>query len=162
MKKISTRWWIIGVVVVIIALFAWGNINARNESSSRTNREVALTCTTDMATRFHIHPHLAIMMNGQQQEVPANTGIGFTCMNAIHTHDTSGTLHVESPEQRDFTLSDFFAVWKKTFSKDQILDYKVDSSHIIKVTVDSAGVDTFENTVLRDKEQVVISYEQIK
>ena len=82
-------------------------------TTPRTNREVALDCTTDMATQFHIHPHLAIFVNGQNVEVPANIGVTRICMNALHTHDTSGTIHVESPEKRDFALADFFAVWNK-------------------------------------------------
>ena len=156
----STGWWAISAASIIIILF----IVARSgkSTSSKTNREVALMCTTDMATQFHIHPHLEIVINGQGQEIPANIGIAFSCMNALHTHDNSGTIHVESPEKRDFTLSDFFAVWNKPFAKDQILYAKVDGSHIIKVMVDGKDVDTFENTVLRDNQQIVISYEQMK
>ncbi len=157
-KKSSSGWWILGgIIVVVVGLFFLGR---GGSTSGKTNREVALACTTDMATQFHIHPQLKIIANGQPQEIPANIGIGLTCMNAIHTHDNSGTIHIESPEQRDFTLADFFAVWNKPFSKDQILDYKLDSGHIIKVMVNGAPVDTYENTVLRDKDQIVISYEK--
>lgn len=112
-----------------------------------------------MFTTFHIHPHLQIIINGQQQDIPANIGITLACMHPIHTHDASGTLHVESPEPKDFTLADFFAVWGKTFTQNQIFDSAIDSSHIIKVTVNGSPVDTYENTVLRDKDQIVVSYE---
>jgi len=162
MKKIPTLWWIIGFVVVIIALFAWGNIAARSKEAARTNREVALLCTTDMATQFHIHPVLTILINGQKQTIPAEIGIKPTCMNSLHTHDASGTIHVESPEKRDFTLADFFAVWGTTFNKDQILDSTTDATHVIRVTVNGAEVTTYENTVLLDKDQITISYEQKK
>src|SRR5207244_304602 len=84
--------------------------------SSKTNREVVLACTTDMATQFHIHPHLDIVILGQKQEIPADIGIVAGCMNPIHTHDQSGQIHIESPEKRDFILADFFAVWNKTFT----------------------------------------------
>ena len=131
-------------------------------TTPRTNREVALICTTDMATQFHIHPHLEILINGRREEIPANIGIKSTCMNALHTHDTSGTIHVESPEQRDFTLADFFAVWNKPFNKDHIIDYKTDSQHAIRETVNGKEVLDYENTVLRDKDQIVIIYEKIK
>ena len=159
MKKISTVLWIIGIAAVIIALFVWGNINARNKSFSRTNREVALACTTDMATQFHIHPTLAIIVNGKQQTIPANLGVQPTCMTSLHTHDSSGVIHVEAPEKRDFTLGDFFAVWKQPFSKDQILEYKVDATHQLLVTVNGKAVDTYENATLRDRDKIVISYE---
>lgn len=157
-QKSSFGWWVLGGVIVV-GLFLLGRGGG---STSKTNREVAITCTTDMATRFHIHTHLQILINGQQQEIPANIGISLGCMHPIHTHDATGTLHVESPEPRDFTLADFFAVWGKTFNQNQILDYKTDGSHIIKVTVDGASIETHENTVLRDNYQIIISYETKK
>lgn len=156
-KKSYAGWWIIGsVIVLVIGLFSWGNRSAPNQ----TNRQLALSCTLDMYTQFHIHPHLQILINGQQQDIPVNIGVSFGCMHPIHTHDADGTLHVESPEPRDFTLSDFFVVWGKTFSQNQILNSVVDSNHIIKVTINGIPVDTYENTVLRDKDQIVVSYEE--
>ena len=159
MKKIPTSWWLIGIAIFIVAMFVWSNVASRNESASRTNREVALLCTSDMATQFHIHPVLKIFINGKEHVIPANIGIQPGCMNSLHTHDASGTLHVEAPEKRDFTLADFFAVWNQPFTPDQILDYKVDATHQIRVTVNGAQVDTYENTILRDKDQVIVSYE---
>ena len=29
-----------------------------------------------------------------------------------HTHDSTGIIHIESPLKRDFTLGQFFDVWK--------------------------------------------------
>ena len=112
-----------------------------------------------MATQFHIHPNLEIYVNGQKQEIPANIGIIFNCMHPIHTHDTSGIIHIESPEQRDFTLADFFAVWDKTYNKNQVINYKIDANHIIKETVNDSEVQDFENTVLHDKDRIIISYQ---
>ena len=157
--KNKTLWWIIGIMIFIAVLFAWGDIAARNKVSSETTRDVAMSCTTDMATRFHIHPHLEIKINGTDVAVPADIGISNTCMHPLHTHDATGTIHVESPVQKDFTLSDFFAVWNQPFSKDQILNNKADDTHTITMTVNDKPVDTFENTVLRDNDQIVISYQ---
>ncbi len=150
-------------IIVLVGLGVWGlwYLGTR-PTTPRTNREVALTCTTDMATQFHIHPHLEILINGKREEIPANIGIKPICMNALHTHDTSGTIHVESPEQRDFTLADFFAVWNKPFNKDQILDYKTDSQHAIVETINGKEILDYENTVLHDKDQIVITYKEIK
>ncbi|MCX6787993.1 MAG: hypothetical protein NT108_02400 [Candidatus Kaiserbacteria bacterium] len=145
---------IIGMIAGAVAL----NSNS-TALSGRTNREIALACTSDMATQFHIHPHLEILINGEQQSIPANIGVKPACMNALHTHDASGTLHVESPEKRDFTLGDFFAVWGQTFSKDQVLQSMIGETHHIRVTVNGVEVDTYENTILHDKDRIVISYE---
>jgi hypothetical protein len=130
--------------------------------TDRTNREVALACDPEMANGFHIHPILEIRINGEKIVVPANIGVRPTCMTALHTHTPDGVVHVESPEERDFTLSDFFAVWEQPFTKDQILDHVADANHRIRITVDGGEVDTFENTILRDGEYIVISYESIQ
>ncbi|MBI3459185.1 hypothetical protein HY061_02920 [Candidatus Azambacteria bacterium] len=160
---------VLKVILVLIVVFLaghWIYLSIRhsnnNKSEPATNREVALRCTTDMATKFHIHPNLEIIANGQKQEISANIGIIFNCMNPLHTHDRSGLIHIESPEKRDFTLSDFFAVWGKTYNKNQILDYRVDANHIIRQTVNGQEVVDFENTILYDKDQIIISYEQKK
>ncbi len=129
--------------------------------TERTNREIALTCDPEMAQGFHVHPVLEIVVNGEKVEVPANIGVGPTCMTVLHTHTPDGVIHVESPEKRDFTLADFFAVWEQPFSKDEILTYKANADHRIRITVDGIEVDTFENTVLRDGERIVISYEPL-
>lgn len=154
---------IIGVSVVVLlgVLLLRGTPESVQSQSEKTNREVALTCTTDMATEFHIHPTLEIVVNGEKQIIPPDIGIKAGCMNALHTHDAVGTIHVESPEKRDFTLADFFAVWDKPFTKNQILEYVSGDSHAIHVRVDGVEVYTFEETVLKDKEKIVITYEPI-
>lgn len=129
--------------------------------TTRTTREVALACDKEMAGGFHIHPILEIVVNGVPVPVPENIGIRETCMTVLHTHTPDGLIHVESPEKRDFTLADFFAVWEKPFTKDEILSYRTDATHRIIVTVDGVEVDTFENTVLKDAERIVIRYETI-
>ena len=83
-------------------------------------------------------------------------------MNPLHTHDSSGKIHVESPEKRDFTLADLFAVWKKIFTKDQILDYKADQTHFIRETVNGAETKDYQNTVLHDGDNIIIYYEEKK
>ncbi len=152
-------WWIVGIIVISALLI--GFLVFRNSAVAKTNRELALSCTTEMATQFHIHPHLEIIILGQQQEVPADIGIVNGCMNPLHTHDNTGKIHIESPEKRDFTLADFFAVWNKPFNKYQILDYKADDQHSIKETINGNQVQDYENTTLRDNDQIVISYEKI-
>lgn len=158
----SMLWLVIGIMIatgLLLVGLIYFNSNFRSVSK-KTNRQIVMTCTTDMATQFHIHPNLEIIINGQKQEIPANIGVTSFCMNAIHTHDNSGKLHVESPEKRDFTLSDFFAVWNKIYNKDQILDSNVDDKHIIKETVNGKETQDYENTILRDNDQILIYYEE--
>lgn len=154
----SFIFWIIGVIVVSLVVLI--GIIFKDSLFPKTNRQLLAECTTDMATQFHIHPHLEITILGQKQVIPANIGITNGCMKSIHTHDDSGKIHVESPEKRDFTLDDFFWVWQKTFSKEQILDSKADATHVIKETINGQEVQDYQNTILRDQDQIVISYEE--
>ncbi|MBI4087425.1 MAG: hypothetical protein HY434_01175 [Candidatus Liptonbacteria bacterium] len=155
-------------VIAILIVIALGMIGAGNfltstgGGSSKSTRDVALSCTLDMYTKFHIHPHVRIIVNGTEQKVPANVGVTFGCMHPLHTHDDTGTIHVESPEKRDFTLGDFFAVLNKPFSREQVLDYKTDASHEIVMTVDGQASQEYENLVFQDGEQIVIEYRGIK
>jgi hypothetical protein len=62
----------------------------------------------------HIHSHLDIFVEGKRVTVPASIGInpGAEYLTELHTHDTRGVLHIESPEENDeFTLGQFFAQW---------------------------------------------------
>jgi len=69
---------------------------------------------------FHIHQHLDIYDDGRPVSVPALIGIhptGSTFFADLHTHDTSGIIHVESAPQYDYTLGQFFGVWGVRLSK---------------------------------------------
>jgi hypothetical protein len=62
---------------------------------------------------IHIHQHLDVYVNGKKVQVPALVGIdtasGF--LTELHTHDTSGILHVESATNRSYVLGQFFGEW---------------------------------------------------
>lgn len=73
--------------------------------------ELHLPALAAEGTVLHIHQHLDVFDNGKRVTVPAGIGIGDTFISPLHTHDTSGVVHVESPTIRPFTLGEFFAVW---------------------------------------------------
>ncbi len=125
-------------------------------------RQLAMSCTTDMATEFHIHPTLSIIIDGKKQVIPSEIGIVDGCMSPLHTHDAFGEIHVESPKTVDFTLEDFFMVWGKTFTKDQILDSKAADTHVISLTVNGKSSEEFENLVLKDDDVIRIEYKAKK
>ena len=64
-------------------------------------------------TALHIHEHLDVFVDGERVVVPAGVGIdpASRFISPLHTHDTSGVIHVESPTVRPFTLGEFFGVW---------------------------------------------------
>lgn len=148
-------------VLIVIGLIGLVIAAPRDSDSTgtRASKELVMSCTTDMATTFHIHPTLTIMIDGVKQSIPANVGITNGCLHPVHTHDASGKIHVESPEAKDFTIGDFFLVWGKTFTANQILDSVVDDTHTIKMTVNGENNTDYENYVVHDLDDIVISYE---
>lgn len=61
----------------------------------------------------HIHAHLDVIIDGQPIEVPANLGIDLVGrqISPLHTHDTSGIVHIESPVKVPFSLGQFMTEW---------------------------------------------------
>jgi hypothetical protein len=131
---------VIAVLAVVLAFkLTGGNGNANNASSSGTvpNQSQLIGLQTGPApwnpgldhltdrlkplglselgaegTVVHIHQHLDIFVNGKHITVPALIGIyDGQYITELHTHDTSGVMHVESPDKRNFTLGQFFGVW---------------------------------------------------
>ena len=63
----------------------------------------------------HIHAHLDIIINGAPVQIPANIGIDEVRqrISPLHSHDTTGVIHIESPTApATFTLGQFFTEWK--------------------------------------------------
>jgi len=89
---------------------------------------------------FHIHAHLDIIINGVYFLVPSQIGITGKCFYWLHTHDESGTIHIESPVNRDFTLGQFFDIWNKKLNNDQIFNYVVNTNNPLTVYVNGTKV----------------------
>jgi hypothetical protein len=106
---------------------------------------------------MHIHPHLTIFINGQEQVIPALIGLTPAGWEPLHTHDTSGTIHVESPVVQDFHLSDFFAIWGQPFDSQVILNHRADAAHPVTMTVNGQPSNAYGNLVLHDLDNIVIS-----
>jgi hypothetical protein len=108
---------------------------------------------------MHIHPSITIVdSNGKQMPLPTDIGInpslwkdhsldqfGMQGMSPLHTHDSSGTVHVESNAQRDYSLGQFMDVWGG-----------IDSSKIIKVTSDGIEVEDYVSHVFKDGERIIV------
>jgi hypothetical protein len=63
--------------------------------------------------KFHIHALLHIYDNGLLVPLSKNTGLepAKHLESSLHTHDSTGIIHMEAPYPYGFTLGDFFAVW---------------------------------------------------
>lgn len=71
-----------------------------------------LDALTTEGNVLHIHQHLDVYVNGRPVTVPQGIGIDDNSfLTELHTHDTSGVIHVESPTRRLFVLGQFFGEW---------------------------------------------------
>jgi hypothetical protein len=75
---------------------------------------LGLTTLPQEAVNTHYHSHLDIFVDGKKVTVPALIGInvGAQYLTQLHTHDTRGVIHIESPKANDhFSLGQFVAEW---------------------------------------------------
>ena len=85
----------------------------------------------------HIHVHLTVLLDGSPVTVPAGIGVGKPwgynppgflatggCFAWIHTHDTTGVLHVFTEVGRTFTLGQVFEVWGRPLDAGGALGYR--------------------------------------
>ena len=110
---------------------------------------------------MHWHAQLAIFIDGKEQEIPANIGIGIT-HNPMHTHDATGEIHLEFSglvKKDDIKLGKFFALWGKKFSSSCVLDSCAKDEKTVKMLVNGKHSDEFENYIMQDKDKVEIRYE---
>jgi hypothetical protein len=115
---------------------------------------------------LHDHVRLNITSDGQPLTIPAHIGMaqlgkaedpqlygnhsldsyGMEGMSPLHTHDPSGTIHVESNQERNFTLSDFLDIW---------LGLNLDGKDI-DVKVDGKPVADYQSILLHDNQTIMM------
>ena len=78
-----------------------------------------ISCDTLEQTANHYHAHLSLYINGQQVALASQVGIApdGSCFYWLHTHDSSGVIHIEAPARRTFMLGNFFDIWGQHFSQ---------------------------------------------
>jgi hypothetical protein len=75
---------------------------------------LGLTTLPQEAVATHYHSHLDVFVDGKHVTVPKYVGInlGANYLTELHTHDTRGVIHIESPKSNDhFSLGQFVAEW---------------------------------------------------
>ncbi len=121
-------------------------------------KSAGLDVLSSEGTVLHIHQHLDLVINGQNTQIPADIGIGSNFISPIHTHDTTGILHVESPVVKDFKLSQFFIEWGIDFDNSHIGINFTDSSHKLVVGLNGSPVPDPQNIILKPHDEIEIWY----
>jgi len=148
----KTSTWVItiGVIAVLVLLFAWPKFNSPYKADIDRITKSGLDCSPMEGTAQHFHPVLRIFVDGVEETIPANIGIFPGCMSEIHTHDMVGTIHVESPSlKKAFYIKDFFVVRGAPIERD---------GYTVGMTVDGQPNIEMGNLLLRDKQQIELIY----
>lgn len=88
--------------------------------------------------KYHIHVLVNVYVKGKLLRLPAGIGITeprllekyptgkfydvglYDCLYWLHTHVADGTIHVEAPAKRAFTLGEFFDIWNQPLTPSQV------------------------------------------
>jgi hypothetical protein len=83
----------------------------------------------------HDHAHLDVIVDGQHITVPAHIGIDEIrrAISPLHTHDTTGIVHIESAKSIPFTLGQFFTEWGQPLTTQQVGPKTISSGEVLRV-----------------------------
>lgn len=145
---------IIGILVIVVlgGLFWLGNQSQQKSIRYFGDTNVACLPNGHQNIELHIHPILKIKVDGEPEQVPANIGIVGSCMAEIHTHDASGTIHVEtfdSERMDNINLGSFFAVWGREAQRD---------GYILEVVQDGTVKRGVDDVMMIDHSVIELNY----
>jgi hypothetical protein len=109
---------------------------------------------------YHIHALLRVYINGKQEPVPAYIGIdpNGQFLAALHTHDASGIIHMESDNFYPFKLGQFFDIWGVKFTDTQIGAYYNQGQNTVQVYVNGKKVGDPVNYKMQRHDTIVVAY----
>lgn len=166
-KRLITYGGIIAASVVILGLLGWVIVTAnasKNNASANTNLANPpvdnILCEASEQLAYHVHAHLTIWVNGQKVALPQSIGIASdsSCIYWLHTHQTDGVIHIESPTEKLYTLGNFFNIWSGPF---QTLQYipELDQTNGWQVYVDGKlYTGDFHKLELKSHELITMAY----
>jgi hypothetical protein len=162
---------IILVAIISLTLAGLGAVgpylaSAQNSSSSAipltTTTVDGIQCNVSEQFLFHIHAHIDIFVNGQLIHIPPQIGIiPGKCIYWMHTHDATGIIHIESPTKRDFTLGQFFDIWKMKVNNLQVFDKIFNGKDVPSVYINGSKVPStinYRDIKLTPHAQIAIVY----
>jgi hypothetical protein len=112
----------------------------------------------------HYHAHLDVIVNGKPVTVPAE--VGFDIVNgtpiglsSLHTHDTSGIMHIESSTKVPFELGQFFTEWGVRLSPSELGGLADGGGKVLRTYVDGHLFGGDPSTILLQRhEEIALWY----
>ncbi len=177
--------YIIPAIIVIILIIGTVYVETKSGPITTTallagNLDFPYPCLGSESLFLHIHPYLQIVIDDKNVTIPGAIGIenpvpegvynhgeaysggANSCFEPVHTHDSSGLIHIESPDDQNYTLGDFFHIWAQTYSyalingakhpivfnSTDILGYTTNSTYSLVLLVDGKPSAAYDNLVL--------------
>jgi hypothetical protein len=133
----------------------------------------------------HDHVHLDVIVGGRKVTVPPGVGLAeptnngpckpptpavsecssgdyftaFVANSPLHTHSTSGIIHIESDRPARYTLGQFFDEWGVRFSETCLGGYCTGRGKELAVFVDGHRVDNaFRSVVLGNRHEIAVVF----
>lgn len=112
---------------------------------------------------MHEHSNLQLFVHGEAQPTPTDIGIDLSddpaYVASLHTHDDTGTMHMESSVSRTFTLGEFFDIWGVRLSPSCMGAYCNDAENRLQVFVDGEEVTgNIRDVALEDQRVIAVTY----
>ncbi len=125
---------ILFTAILIILSFYFLN---RGKEVSLVPEIDGIACQPEM-NKTHFHAHMTMLKDGVNLILPADIGIrkDLDCLYWLHTHESDGIIHIETPGRADFTLGQFFDIWGKPLTKTQAGDLIAKPSEELRYYVD--------------------------
>ena len=168
---------VVAAVAVVVVLVAGGGGSGSAKSSASNGllttrapwpavkdglpqRAAALGLPQPSDTIYHVHARLRVYVDGKPVTVPANIGIdpstGF--LDSLHTHDTTGIIHMEAVRPYNFTLGQLFTVWGVKFTSSQLGAYKVGGGKVLAVYANGKKVANPTGYAMKAHDSIVVGY----
>ena len=122
---------------------------------------IGLPALSEEGTAQHIHQHLDLFIHGKAVPVPGAIGINVIerFISPIHTHDSSGIIHIESPTIIPLTLGQFFDVWGVELTSECVGTYCSDKQNSLKLFVNGQAVKGDPRLlILGDHQEIVLTF----
>ncbi len=136
-RRLRTRLGWAAAGLVTLGLIALAIYEAMPHPASAGPVIDGVQCNTNEQFAYHIHQHLTIYDAGQPVSVPQGIGIDQkdSCIYWMHTHDTTGVIHVESPSEKQYPLKDFLDLWGQVVDKTSFLTHAIAPGHGVRAYV---------------------------
>lgn len=125
--------------------------------------QISLPALSQEGTALHIHQHLDIFVSGQSVIIPADIGVKLIFISPIHTHDSTGIIHVESPKVQPFYLGQFFDIWGVKFTSECLGGYCNQENKKVQIYINGQPYNGDPRLLeLKSHQEIVVTYGTIQ